>query len=201
MLRNPVSRYLSEWRHVQRGATWKKSLHMCDGRLPTSEELPRCYKSETWENVGLDDFMDCKWNMANNRQTRMLADLSLVGCYNLSMMPAEERNQAMLRSAKRNLRRLAFFGLTEYQEESQFLFEETFQLNFKMPFQQVNVTRAELATVTPRQVERIKQLNSLDMDLCNFARTLFFQRRKLMMIKKTNNGSLPMLEDKEEIKT
>ena len=34
MLRDPVSRYLSEWKHVQRGATWKTALHMCDGRSP-----------------------------------------------------------------------------------------------------------------------------------------------------------------------
>lgn len=44
LLREPISRYLSEWRHVQRGATWKNSRHWCLGRQATPEELPACYQ-------------------------------------------------------------------------------------------------------------------------------------------------------------
>uniref|UniRef100_A0A3Q0SP59 Heparan-sulfate 6-O-sulfotransferase n=1 Tax=Amphilophus citrinellus TaxID=61819 RepID=A0A3Q0SP59_AMPCI len=68
MLRDPVSRYLSEWKHVQRGATWKTALHMCDGRPPTQDELPACYSGEDWTGVPLPDFMNCPSNLANNRQ-------------------------------------------------------------------------------------------------------------------------------------
>uniref|UniRef100_A0A3Q2GFE8 Heparan-sulfate 6-O-sulfotransferase n=1 Tax=Cyprinodon variegatus TaxID=28743 RepID=A0A3Q2GFE8_CYPVA len=68
MLRDPVSRYLSEWKHVQRGATWKTALHMCDGRPPTQDELPACYSGEDWTGVPLTDFMNCPSNLANNRQ-------------------------------------------------------------------------------------------------------------------------------------
>lgn len=50
------------------------------------------------------------------RQTRMLADLSLIGCYNSSYMNQEERDRVMLASAKRNLLSIAFFGLTEFQK-------------------------------------------------------------------------------------
>ena len=47
----------------------------------------------------------------------MLADLVLVGCYNMSYMPSHaERNRVMLASAKRNLAAMAFFGLTEHQK-------------------------------------------------------------------------------------
>lgn len=46
----------------------------------------------------------------------MLADLSLVGCYNSSYMNEEERKRVMLASAKRNLLSIAFFGLTEFQK-------------------------------------------------------------------------------------
>ena len=70
MLRDPVSRYLSEWKHVQRGATWKTSLHMCDGRSPTQDELPTCYAGDDWSGVALTEFMDCPSNLANNRQVR-----------------------------------------------------------------------------------------------------------------------------------
>lgn len=40
---------------------------------------------------------------AANRQTRMLADLALVNCYNKTGMSALERDRIMLDSAKRNL--------------------------------------------------------------------------------------------------
>lgn len=46
----------------------------------------------------------------------MLADLSLIGCYNSSYMNQEERNRVLLASAKRNLLSIAFFGLTEFQK-------------------------------------------------------------------------------------
>lgn len=65
-----MSRYLSEWRHVQRGATWKTSLHMCDGRTPTPEELPSCYEGSDWSGCTLQQFMDCPYNLANNRQVQ-----------------------------------------------------------------------------------------------------------------------------------
>lgn len=44
LLRSPIPRYLSEFRHVQRGATWKNSRHFCLGRQATPGELPACYK-------------------------------------------------------------------------------------------------------------------------------------------------------------
>lgn len=43
LLRQPVDRYLSEFRHVQRGATWKTARHWCLGRQATTAELPLCY--------------------------------------------------------------------------------------------------------------------------------------------------------------
>lgn len=53
----------------------------------------------------------------------MLSDLTLVGCYNMTYMPAAERDRVMLASAKRNLAAMAFFGLTEHQKVSKFLFK------------------------------------------------------------------------------
>lgn len=56
------------------------------------------------------------------------ADLEVVGCYNTSVMSNAKRDELMLWSAKQNLNRMAFFGLTEEQEKSQYLFEEIFNL-------------------------------------------------------------------------
>ncbi|KAK7803405.1 hypothetical protein U0070_007114 [Myodes glareolus] len=176
LLRDPVSRYLSEWRHVQRGATWKTSLHMCDGRTPTPEELPPCYEGTDWSGCTLQEFMDCPYNLANNRQVRMLADLSLVGCYNLSFIPESKRAQLLLESAKKNLRGMAFFGLTEFQRKTQYLFERTFNLKFIRPFMQYNSTRAGGVEVDEDTIRHIEELNDLDMQLYDYAKDLFQQR-------------------------
>lgn len=72
--------------------------------------------------VSLEEFTGCDSNLATNRQTRMLSDLALVGCYNKSSMPAHERDRIMLASAKRNLAAMSYFGLTEYQKASVILF-------------------------------------------------------------------------------
>ncbi len=149
---------------------------MCDGRPPTPDELPACYSSEDWTGVSLEEFMACPSNLANNRQTRMLADLSLVGCYNLSSMSEERRAELLLSSAKRNLLRMAFFGLTEFQRKTQFLFERMFGLHFITAFTQINGTRAAGVTVGTPTRRRIEELNALDMQLYEYARELFSQR-------------------------
>ncbi|XP_069473952.1 heparan-sulfate 6-O-sulfotransferase 1 isoform X1 [Ambystoma mexicanum] len=176
LLRDPVSRYLSEWRHVQRGATWKTSLHMCDGRTPTPDELPPCYEGTDWSGCTLPEFMECPYNLANNRQVRMLADLSLVGCYNMSFIPENKRAQVLLESAKKNLRDMAFFGLTEFQRKTQYLFERTFNLKFIRPFMQYNNTRAGGVDLDNTTIQRIEELNELDMKLYDYAKDLFQQR-------------------------
>ncbi|KAH8311197.1 hypothetical protein KR044_004790 [Drosophila immigrans] len=178
LLREPISRYMSEYRHVRRGATWKGSRHWCLGRQATATELPPCYKGKDWLDVDLDQFAGCESNLAANRQTRMLADLALVGCYNKSSMPAHERDRVMLASAKRNLAAMAYFGLTEYQKMSQYIFEETFNLRFAIPFEQHNATisAAAVTNLRPDQRRRIEKLNSLDIELYAFAKNLLFQR-------------------------
>ncbi|CAK6965544.1 heparan-sulfate 6-O-sulfotransferase 3-B-like [Scomber scombrus] len=176
MLRDPVSRYLSEWKHVQRGATWKTALHMCDGRPPTQDELPACYSGEDWTGVSLANFMNCPSNLANNRQVRMLADLSLVGCYNMSSMSELERGHVLLASAKANLRNMAFYGLTEFQRKTQYLFERTFGLRFIRAFTQINSTRAASVGISEKVRWRIEGLNALDVELYEYAKELFLRR-------------------------
>ncbi|XP_037808544.1 heparan-sulfate 6-O-sulfotransferase 1 [Lucilia sericata] len=178
LLREPIARYMSEYRHVKRGATWKGSRHWCLGRQATTQELPPCYKGKDWLDVTIDEFAGCDSNLAANRQTRMLADLALVGCYNKSAMPSHERDRVMLASAKRNLAAMAYFGLTEYQKISQYIFEETFNLRFAIPFEQHNTTLSVSAihNLRPDQRRHIEELNSLDIELYAFAKNLLFER-------------------------
>ncbi|XP_025784359.1 heparan-sulfate 6-O-sulfotransferase 1 [Puma concolor] len=175
LLRDLV-RFLSCWKNPPSGSTWKTSLHMCDGRTPTPEELPPCYEGTDWSGCTLQEFMDCPYNLANNRQVRMLADLSLVGCYNLSFIPEGKRAQLLLESAKKNLRGMAFFGLTEFQRKTQYLFERTFNLKFIRPFMQYNSTRAGGVEVDEDTIRRIEELNDLDVQLYDYAKDLFQQR-------------------------
>lgn len=178
LLRDPIPRYLSEFRHVQRGATWKNSRHWCLGRQATGSELPPCYDGDNWLGVQIEQFAGCESNLAVNRQTRMLADLALVGCYNKTGMSHHERDRIMLASAKRNLASMSYFGLTEFQKISQYIFEETFNLRFAIPFEQHNqtVSRTTMMNLESEQRRKIDKLNSLDIELYVFAKSLLMQR-------------------------
>lgn len=174
IIRDPIARYLSEFRHVQRGATWRGARHWCGG---TQANIPQCYSEPSWQGVTLEEFMQCPTNLASNRQTRMLADLSVVGCYNSTLSPSE-RDRLMLASAKHNLQSMPFFMLTEYQKVGQYSFEETFGMRFAVAFEQHNATlsAATMATLSKEQLDAVEQLNRLDLELYNFAKTVVFQR-------------------------
>jgi len=187
-LRDPVRRYLSEFKHVQRGATWKKAEHKCNGKPATREELPPCYddfNEEDWSGVDLEEFMDCPYNLAVNRMTRMLADLRLVNCYDTTTMSQKARDIITLNSAKTNLEKMAYFGLTEKQHESQELFEHTFDLRFKIPFEQFNETTSSNTESDLNQdtIDRITELNHLDVELYDFAKKLILRRYQEVMNK------------------
>ena len=44
ILRDPYHRFISEWKHVQRGATWMSAQLKCNGRQATLAEVPFCYE-------------------------------------------------------------------------------------------------------------------------------------------------------------
>ncbi|CAG0924046.1 unnamed protein product [Notodromas monacha] len=180
LLRDPVNRYLSEFAHVRRGATWRNSVHACGGRPATRSELPSCYSGIDWKGVELEEFVSCEHNLAANRQTRMLADLELVGCYNKSYMKAEKRDQVMLASAKKNLESMSYFGLTEFQKLSQYVFEETFNFHFSVGFEQYGNRSTHSGearkSLSPEMLRQINLVNSLDLELYAFAKSKFFER-------------------------
>ncbi|KAL3110118.1 hypothetical protein niasHT_015721 [Heterodera trifolii] len=174
-LRNPIDRFISEFTHVsERGATWGRARLFCGDRSPTSEELPACFDPKVgWRNISLDEFLSCPYNLAFNRQTRMLSDLNLVNCYNSSSMDSTVRDRIMLESAKFNLRHFAFFGLKENMTESQFLFEKTFGLTFDSDLALWNRSKSAHIIPTDRQLGQIRQRNLLDLELYAFARRVF----------------------------
>lgn len=126
--------------------------------------------------------------MAVNRQVRMLANLSKVNCYNRTGMSEKERNDIMLESAKENLLSMGFFGMTEFQLQSQKLFESTFHLNFHEDFEQYNYTHSNRVNLTWNQLVQITKLNKIDMLFYDFAKNLFFQRLEYLDMMKSNKS-------------
>ncbi|XP_071111768.1 heparan-sulfate 6-O-sulfotransferase 3-B-like [Haliotis cracherodii] len=193
MVRDPLRRFLSEWRQVSdRGATWIGTQLICNGHAATKAELPPCFR-KNWRNVTLHDFMGCASNLGINRQTRMLANLSIVGCYNTSAsgLTYDERHYLMLASAKENLRNMAFFGLTGHQELSQILFENTFNMKFVKTFKDVPTsdTWSGRSVVSNVQRDKILFINRFDVMLYQYAKDLFFQRLQ-MLAERTKDSSL-----------
>ena len=86
----------------------------------------------------------------------------------------------MLNSAKANLANMAYFGLTEEQEISQYLFEETFNLRFKTDFDQLNRSDTHsghsLDKLDDAVIEKIRNLNHLDLELYKYAQILLKDR-------------------------
>jgi hypothetical protein len=156
---------------------------MCNGRPASATELPMCFDPDVghWANVTLDAFMDCPYNLAANRQTRMLADLTLVHCYDQSAMPEQERARILLQSAKANLaRRTAFYGIKEAMNESQWMFETLFRMEFNGNMANWTRDKSSNTSVSAQQLTRIRQLNALDIELYKFAVKLFNSRLALL---------------------
>ena len=188
MLRNPVFRYVSEYYHIVRGASWnvKGRPHSCNNQ-PVSRYVPPCYDGyytgKMWDNLTFDKFMHCSFNWANNRQTIMLANLSSVDCLNpKSNMSHSERDTLLLESAKTNLMEMSFFGLTDYLAESCLLFERQFNVKFGKSCNQTKNDAVNggflideiLFNETLRNI--VERVNHLDIQLYDFALQVFIRR-------------------------
>ena len=186
ILRHPVLRYMSEFLHVSRGATWSHK-HICDGNT-MEKYMPACYsgyyEGYPWKDLTFESFSSCSSNWANNRQTIMLSNLSTVHCLDKEAMSRSERNQLLLKTAKANLEDMPFFGLSEYFPESCLLFEKQFNVKFANPCTQKKVTHLHSSSMlysiwTNRTLfSLIAHTNHLDMQLYDFAFGLFNSRLK-----------------------
>ncbi|CAH8436976.1 unnamed protein product [Heterobilharzia americana] len=208
ILRNPVDRFISEWQHICRGATWHSSTLRCNRQPPPTEHYKPCrfYKDEqdinpaAWYNVSIQSFMQCPYNLAHNRQTRMLANLSHLECYKHLTKWSQPLNTtvinsippvqlALLKSAKHNLVNVIHcYGFSEYLVYSQYILQKCLNITFKRLFIEFNkisliknrllythaaIMRSNLDSVTLRKIEDV---NRLDILLYNFAEHLFVHR-------------------------
>ncbi len=186
MLRHPVTRYVSEFLHVSRGAKWFNK-HNCKGQT-MDKYIPPCYigyyDGYSWENVTFDKFIHCPYNWANNRQTIMITNLSDVDCLDVRTVRNTRTDDVLLENAKANLKKMAFFGLSEYFIESCILFEKQFNLKFDIPCRQKKTEKLHSTTLlrsiwSNRTLHNtIVRTNHLDMQLYDFALRLFTTRLK-----------------------
>ena len=184
LLRHPVLRYISEYLHVTRGATWM-NRRVCDGHSMEGV-MPPCYPGyyagEPWKNVTFDKFLRCQSNWANNRQTITFANISAVHCLDSRGLSRSDRDYILLESAKTSLKDMPFFGISEYFLESCILFEKQFKLKFKSPCTQKSFKKLHSASLVSNTWSNralhnsIVLTNHLDMQLYNFALTLFTTR-------------------------
>ena len=189
LLRHPVLRYLSEYLHVQRNATWAAAQHMCRGKPVSQADMPPCYpgfyRGEPWEKVTLSKYVACDSNWANNRQTMMLADMEAVHCFNRSALTEQERDRRLLETAMQNLKAFTYFGITEYMNESCLLFEKMFDMTFAVrpePYISLSEFRSGPLLVNLRANKElynaILQRNHLDLQLYEFALGLFAEKAR-----------------------
>lgn len=184
ILREPVRRYISEYLHVRRGATWIRREHTQDQRC-VNQLYQKCFSNrQKWINVTLDEFLNCEYNLANNRETRMLLTFPNVSSSSspCRYLQYDQDPVKMLEIAKQNLAKMSFFAINEFQNLSQYLFDQTFKgaLRLNFNFSQSNQSLAEsyLKQLSPEVVQRIRQRNSVDIELYEYALKLFSERIK-----------------------
>ena len=175
---------------MRRGSNWYKESDTCADYHPAHGFVKKCpfrqmqqeaKKLKKKFQLPFHEFASCPGNKANNRQTRMLANLTDLHCDEVNSTTYMKIQSNMLQSAKANLLKLAFFGLTDYQKETQLLFEETFQIHFRVQFEQhTGISEKQVHNLTQEQIRKIYDLNQLDVDLYQLGKSVFFRRIKEM---------------------
>uniref|UniRef100_T2M762 Heparan-sulfate 6-O-sulfotransferase n=1 Tax=Hydra vulgaris TaxID=6087 RepID=T2M762_HYDVU len=186
LLRDPIHRFISEFRHIQRGASWDSAASLCQGKNLASQ-VTSCFKGSLWLNLTIEKFLSCSQNLGFNRQTWMLSNISEVSCNPAEILYNENLNNKLLSIAKENLVSMAYFGILEYPTESQFVFEKTFHVEFKEPFWNWNTSYAmeylKYFNISLKIQEKINFVNNLDIKLYNFAKQILFQRYSYFVAK------------------
>ncbi|XP_055866905.1 heparan-sulfate 6-O-sulfotransferase 2-like [Biomphalaria glabrata] len=177
LLRKPAARYYSEWLQSKNE---EEHFFRNEPRLyrNISLELQKkqfpCYLGIKTSTLSLLDFISCSENPANNRQTRMLANLTTV--YSM-VMKGHSYEMALLYSAQNTLLKLPFFGIIDRPEDTLKLLDHEIGLRFKRTLNQ-HPTKAsrEYLSLEQNVYNKLLEANSLDIQLFQFAENYFNQR-------------------------
>jgi len=181
ILRDPIKRVKSFCQHVSEG----KSPHLLNSFPP--------------ESFSLDEFLYSDNNEISNLQSRMLIDFDKYRKRPLidSSSPAELKYVAL----DNLFNRIRCYGIQEFFDESMILFAS--RLGWHMPFYEYrnrkNIKR--LLTFEDRHIERIRELNMVDIELYEAAKSRFldaiqsesYDNGKLAVFKRMQKFVSPML--------
>jgi hypothetical protein len=156
-LRHPYKRTISAYLHMQR--------HNPD-RILVQAKQARPERGET-EPVGFLEYLKLSHSM--NRMVAMIGGFTRKEMLRLD-------GQMMLEVAKSHLDSIPFFGLTERFDESLDLMNYIF--NWKpVDYQKLNTSpEGQKLEITPETQQALEECNILDMQLYEFAQTLFARR-------------------------
>ncbi|GFO10998.1 heparan-sulfate 6-o-sulfotransferase 3 [Plakobranchus ocellatus] len=188
MVRDPISRYISEWLELKS----RDAYFLNEPRLWRKQPVElqkkglKCWLGKRMTYLTLDDFVNCPDNPANNRMTKMLANINYVNA--LQIESKTKYKQALLLSAQNVLRRTAFFGLHHRLNDTQCLLEEILgaRMNKSLNFASMDDSYKQLS---PALKHKILMANSLDTKLFAFAKELF-EARVSIWRKKHNKQTL-----------
>ena len=182
LIRHPILRYISEFHHVSNIGNWRFQ-YMCNDKIH--------YLNKTGcasRGVTLKDFMSCSESWSANRQTIMLADVDKAGCLIPAVMSSTERDSILLETAKRNLKEMIYFGVTEFMKESVLLLEHRFDVQFDSPLLQPQMKDLSIADLLYKVwnnstlYKEISSINYLDMQLYEYGLKLFNRRLQQIRI-------------------
>ncbi|XP_067687104.1 heparan-sulfate 6-O-sulfotransferase 2-like [Haliotis asinina] len=175
LLRYPAHQFYNEWDEV-RNHGWQKWSRFPAAKVDNANR--ECSAMFKGKNLSFKTFTSCPQNPAFNRQTRMLANVTLDECLSTTGMSEVQCYDTMLISAKDTLKHMPFFGITEYSYMTQVLFEETFQLKVVDKYLHVKhlKTFMSLSNISSEDMETISNVNKYDFLLYDYAMGLFFER-------------------------
>lgn len=175
LLREPVARAVSEYEHVTHGLVAQFGPHVFGKAWD--------YNFTDRRHATLTAWLDCEACRvgSSNRQTRFLAGLATTG----SRDDEKFGDDHMFDAALRNLRKCDFVGVLDRYADSMLLLKETF------PTQLAHFTSYALS-LHPKQKEsggkpsadvldRVRQLNRLDIRLYDAAKAIFEERWAAML--------------------
>ena len=206
VLRHPLLRYVSEYLHALQGACWERS-YVCNGKaMKQNMEIKSakcsdhfiCDTPRDQQNFTLEMFANCQESWSTNRMTVMLADHEDATCWNKTQYTRKERDSILLNSAKKTLKSMSYFGITEFISESGLLFEKTFGMIFGKPIKGRTLeSRAGEFFKSLEINEHLRKLiianNQLDFELYGFALEIFKERMKSIG-KKLNSDTLQYID-------
>lgn len=170
-LRDPIDRVKSFCQHASEG----KSPYLLKDFPPEEFDLSKFLSTPIFE--------------LENLQTKMLINKGR-SAVRIQMPPSEAIDLAM-----DNLIRKTTFGLVEYFDESLILFQQQYRWKLPVYSSSNKKDKNRLIEFKPHHIDKIKQLNAMDIELYDKAKLYFlaqmnskkFNKRKLRKLQKLNH--------------